>query len=287
MSENIATNDFPPVDWDDGKEKLNESLNLVFKWATGEAKAAINYYITKTKWNRRMGWGIRLVSAISVAVAAVLPTISQLLTNSAGHTKLPPVYATLAAAFAAALFGLDRTLGWSNAWIRYMKTAGAIHTLLDGFNLQWSKARSRLSRKGPQVTEIPQMIDLAKEFVDRVNKTIETETKTWISDYKKASAEFAKILEEATGTDGDGDSDGTNAGEPIEITDKNPQAVEAREKARICLIVQGKGTIKVGDKDPEDVDQGDSIDIPAGDSFTITKTSDKLLIYVLAEKETT
>lgn len=199
MPKNIVTKKFPVVDWDGDAEQRKNSLEAVFKWASEEANEAIDYYMGRTRWNRKFGWGIKVFSALFVAAAAIIPVLSQLYTNSSGHTKVPPGYASLAAAVAAALYGLDRTLGWSNAWIRFIKTRGAIHALLDDFNLKWAKAKASLTKDVLQPTDIPNMIDLAKEFVDGVNKSIETETEAWISDYKKASAEFEAILKEATG----------------------------------------------------------------------------------------
>lgn len=192
-SGDLKASDFPDISWSEIKPE--DGLHIVFNWAEGQGVSAVNYYLSKKKWDKRCGWMIKFTSAFLVAVAAILPTVSQLATNNYGRTWLPPVYATLVAAVAGALYGLDRAMGWSNGWMRNIKTAGAIHALLDDFVLDWARVTSSLKGNEIQEEDIQQLIEKAQRFVANVNEAIETETEAWISDYKKASAEFTKLLE--------------------------------------------------------------------------------------------
>jgi low affinity Fe/Cu permease len=61
-----------------------------------------------------------------VAVAGVLPVLSQILDAGSSGIVIQPAWATVALAIAAALIVLDRFFGFSSAWARYMVTGQAI-----------------------------------------------------------------------------------------------------------------------------------------------------------------
>lgn len=278
LSKNIMPVPLDDIDWTD----IDDGLGKVFKWAVDEANGAVSYYLKKTKWNRRAGWGIRVAIGFLAAAAAILPIVSQLTINSSGESWLKPVWATLVAAVAAALYGLDRSVGWTNAWIRFIKTANTIHALLNDFCLEWNMALGPLMEKGLKAEDIPKMVKIAKDFIENVNKSIETETRAWISDYKKATAEFEVILEKQAG-----EKEGLEVSsiKPVKITDNDVHIIAVQDKARKCIILEGKAKIKVGDADYQEKGQGDSFDIPAGTGLEIQKSEGESFTYVLTGKE--
>lgn len=278
----LKATDFPEISW--GKVRPDEALGIVFHWATNQGISAVNYYLIKKKWDKRCGWIIRFLSAVLVAIAAILPTVSQLTTNNYGRTWLPPVYATLVAAVAGALFGLDRAMGWSNGWMRNIKTAGAIHTLLDDFVLEWTKMTSSLNSGSVSYDDLGLLIEKAREFVASIHVAIDTETEAWISDYKKANAEFTKLLEKGLESEYL-QEDKSKLSRTATITDNDVHEEKAGNKDRVCMILKGKAVVTIGGGPGKDVEQGDSISIPPDTALKISKKSSGPLSYYLVDKE--
>src|SRR6516165_6273201 len=118
-----TNNDLTPYselnfDWNSGHAE--ESLNKVYLYSTQLAKDTIGWYISAKKKKKKGARIIRVLSIILAALAAILPTLSELFQHKNGTTVIRAGWTTVALAVAGSLLLLDRFFGFSSAWIRYI-----------------------------------------------------------------------------------------------------------------------------------------------------------------------
>ncbi|MHC4666746.1 MAG: SLATT domain-containing protein [Planctomycetota bacterium] len=108
-------------------------LEGLHAFVKGRAEGAIEWYL-QAKSRKKM-WAIRLraLSILLVSAAAVIPILSQMITNEQGEQVIAPAWASVALVIAAMLVALDRLLGCSSSWIRYISTEFRLQKLLDEF----------------------------------------------------------------------------------------------------------------------------------------------------------
>lgn len=127
-------------------EDDRQTLDTVYQHTVGIAVQAIDWYLTarrsKRKWARRLRAG----AIIMVAVAGILPILSQIF-KSGDSVEIQPAWASVALAIAVALIALDRFFGFSSACARYMATGQALSAALNQIRLEWQKIAGSSSRK--------------------------------------------------------------------------------------------------------------------------------------------
>lgn len=99
-------------------------------------------------------------------VAAVLPVISEL-TITAGKPAVAPGWAAVALAGAAACVGLDRYLGFSSGWMRFMTAEQQLARQRQAFEYAWNELLVPMRRRGHRA---PSMCSVALAFERAVFK---------------------------------------------------------------------------------------------------------------------
>ena len=119
ISQDIRPAELGSLDW--SPEHARQSLDLIYQHVIGVASQAISWYLTARGPKRRWAQRLRVGAIIMVAVAGVLPVLSQIF-GAGSSVKIQPAWAAVALAIAVSLVALDRFFGFSSAWARYMAT---------------------------------------------------------------------------------------------------------------------------------------------------------------------
>src|SRR6266852_3247495 len=141
ISQDIRPGELRSLDW--GPDHSNQSLDVIYQYVVDAASQAINWYLTARRSKKRWAQRLRVGAIFMVAVAGVLPVLSQIF-EAPSSVKIQPAWASVALAIAVALVALDRFFGFSSAWARYMATGQAISAALNQFRLDWQKASCQL-----------------------------------------------------------------------------------------------------------------------------------------------
>ena len=141
ISQDIRPGELASLDW--RPEHARQSLDVIYRHVVDNASQAINWYLRARRPKRRWAQMLRVGAIIMVAVAGVLPVLSQIF-SAGSSVKIQPAWASVALAIAVALVALDRFFGFSSAWARYMATGQAISAALNQFRLDWQKSSCEL-----------------------------------------------------------------------------------------------------------------------------------------------
>jgi hypothetical protein len=131
-----------------------------------------------------------------VAVAGVLPVLSQILDAGSSGIVIQPAWATVALAIAAALIVLDRFFGFSSAWARYMVTGQAITEALNQFRLNWQLAASKSSANELTQDSFDELLGLAKALTMEKDRLVKVETLQWVKEFGESLAEMDRSASE-------------------------------------------------------------------------------------------
>jgi len=167
---------------------------MIYEHVVGIASQAMSWYlaarVSKRRWARRL----RVGAIIMVAVAGILPILSQIF-GAGGSVSIQPGWAAVALAIAVSFVALDRFFGFSSAWARYMATGQAISSALNQFRLNWQQSSCRLPIDGIAQDRIDQLLELAKAFVRETDDLVQAETAKWVAEFRETLTEIERSTE--------------------------------------------------------------------------------------------
>lgn len=195
----ITTNDLA---WEPGD--ITVSLEGLFKFVKGRVTGAIDWYLKSKKCKKRWAILLRVISILLASAAALIPILSQIILSEKGEQIIAPAWASVALVLAGVFVALDRFLGYSSSWIRYISTELRLQTLLDKFQVEWQCERSKWKETGPEDEQIQAMCTKAKELIQQADKLILEETNKWITEFQSVLKQIDELVKtkEETGKNG-------------------------------------------------------------------------------------
>lgn len=188
-TQDIRPADLGSLDW--GPEHARQSLEIIYQHVVDAASQAINWYLVARRPKRRWAQLLRVGSIIMVAVAGILPVLSQIF-GKGSSVVIQPAWAAVALAIAVALVALDRFFGFSSAWARYMATGQAISAALNQFRLDWQKTSTQLPANVLAQENINHLIDLAQKLIIKTDDLIRAETLQWVKEFRETLTEIER-----------------------------------------------------------------------------------------------
>ncbi|MCP4111802.1 MAG: SLATT domain-containing protein [Desulfobacteraceae bacterium] len=189
-SKDLKPKDFPELSWE--PDNLSESLELLYKYASEEAARFSRWYYEKRRWKKFMGITLRILAIVLMAVGGIIPIID----------KIPPFIATILISIAALLVMLDRFVGFTTGWIRFILTGQELAQLLEVFRLDWQHHRVGLEKNKITAEQAEELIFLCRTFLMQIHGVMRKETEMWATEFQnmlkeidEASKTTAKIKE--------------------------------------------------------------------------------------------
>ena len=192
ISQDLRPSELDSLDW--SPEHARQSLEVVYQHVVGVASQAIAWYLAARRPKRRWAQRLRVAAIIMVAVAGVLPVLSQIF-SAGSSVQIQPAWATVALAIAVALVALDRFFGFSSAWARYMATGQAISAALNQFRLDWQKSSPKLLADKLTQDSIDHLLDLAKTLLTKTDELVQAETLQWVKEFRETLTEIERSAE--------------------------------------------------------------------------------------------
>lgn len=188
------------LDWKSPKRL--DSLQGVFGFVDEYCTEAIEWYYRKKQNKRRFGCVFRILSIIAVAVAGIIPVISEIICKPDGTLCISPGWATVAIAIAALSIALDRFSGFTSGWIRYVRSAHRLTELQGQFRLDWfmyleEESNGRVDETGN--SKDAKTYDcschdyglrLCKDYIVSVNSVLGRETDAWAQEFQQVLVQF-------------------------------------------------------------------------------------------------
>ena len=184
--------------WDPAN--LGPSLTEVFGYVINEAGKSSNWYWRAKRWKARPSYIIRFSAWVLASIAGLLPIIAGLIpATPSGQTPSGiaalhlgnGLWASLLLGIAAALYGLDKTFGFSSGWARYVLTATNIRKMLEEFRMEWAEL---MAKAGTSLTadNVAPLLERAKKFRSDVEGLVLQETKDWVTEFQSNMAQVEK-----------------------------------------------------------------------------------------------
>lgn len=177
----------------DNKTPL-QTLEKYFERFYREATETIEWYYRHKRrpafWARVVRWTAIVISA----VGGLFPIWRGMITVKSATAATWSVsgdlgYALLATA--AALIAIDRFGGLSSAWMRYITTAQAVTRAQRAFQLDWREARLAVPDNAAN-KDLQPLFKLLRDFAAKHDEIVETETRTWIAEFRSVLAELGR-----------------------------------------------------------------------------------------------
>lgn len=187
----IRPDDLGNLDW--GSNQTRQSLDAIYTHVVSSATQAITWYLAARRSKKLWAQRLRVGAIVMVAVAGVLPVLSQIL-SVGGSVTIQPAWASVALAIAVALVALDRFFGFSSAWSRYMATGQAISAALNQFRLDWQRIQASCQSSTGEITkdDIAQCFELAKRLAERTDELIQDETMQWVTEFRETLTDIER-----------------------------------------------------------------------------------------------
>jgi hypothetical protein len=180
---NLKVIERPPVDW--SKDKIADSLQAIFEYCMETSDQAIRWYVDSRRGKRFWARATRLGAIILAALAAMLPTIDELISSLVGF-EIRAGWSVLLLGVVGVLLLLDRFFGLSTGWIRYITSELQLRQIAQEFHMDWEAGRSELGDNDPDDQYVKKMLDLCRAHITLVNKLIRDETQAWKCEFESA-----------------------------------------------------------------------------------------------------
>ena len=224
---------FPELKWSTDQQ-TRHSLTELRDYAAQLANSALDWYLQKKTYKKRFAQSLHFLTFAFATAAAVIPLakISTLLDyiNIKPYVGSDITPSSLAAEITLVLIGIaggfnliDRSLGFSADWMRYIVTASKINRALIDFQLQWNEleftapvsttksaaktkqlsivheGRANLQQtsngnNNPQANPIARRIELVNKFCMTVIDLTYEETSIWSDELTDRVAKMASHL---------------------------------------------------------------------------------------------
>lgn len=175
----LAPEPFPSLTWE--AHEVAQSLETLRRYAEDEVLKANDWYLRKKAPKRRLGQWLRVLAIVLTAGAGLVPILSELW-QSGGQPVIRPGWSPLLLGLTALALMLDRFLGGTSSWMRYLAASQAIGELLRQFRFEWTQQQAALAGQPPEPAETEQLIGLCHRLLAGVDRVVQEETQSWASE---------------------------------------------------------------------------------------------------------
>lgn len=162
---------------------LRSVCQYIFEKAINDCKGATIWYTNAKKSKKWWAQTIRISSILLGAIAALLPTISDMVNKGRTRT-IPAGWTTICLGGAGAILLLDKFFGFSSAWMRYIIAEMQLRQMEQEFEMDWENARASWQESPPSKDEINQMLARCKAFTSQISTIIREETNVWVQEFQ-------------------------------------------------------------------------------------------------------
>lgn len=185
----------PSSDAPPGLQEIYDALET-------KAVNAMKWYESRQRTKKRGARYVRSAAILLGALTAIIPSIIAMMPEHISIfgfafpvVRLNPI-ATITGVSAATAILFDRFYGFSSSWGRYITTYQEIEKSLDDFRIGWRKQILKLNSNMPPTDEqILAVYDFLGAFLKSVNDAVQSETQSWLNEFKGALGDIDKTVE--------------------------------------------------------------------------------------------
>lgn len=177
--------DLPELEWSDS-ENINKSINKIYEYVLNKANDEKEWYKKEIRRNKIIAFLIRVIALLLIGLSGIVPLYNSIIRE---EYKVSEIWITLFITVAAGLLAFDKYMGFSTAWIRYIKTHQFLESKIDIFELKW---QIKIMMK--KETDNKEIVDFAINFLYDIRKFVQNETKMWIDEFFQTFSDINSLI---------------------------------------------------------------------------------------------
>jgi hypothetical protein len=178
---NLEIKHLDGLEW--AEDKRADSLEKMGQWLLAQADNTYQWYIDSKRAKHLYARVSRGAVVVLAALATILPVISQIVGTKGHEILLNPLWSTVLATLTAMLIALDRFMGWSSAWMRFMTAATDVRAAIQDFELNWQVQKSRWTQ-AVDAAEAQRGLAMAVAFSCKIAQIVHDETAAWVAEFQ-------------------------------------------------------------------------------------------------------
>jgi hypothetical protein len=173
------------------EDDLEASLAELYRYSEEQANQVSTWY-----WRSKAGVALRsrflrFLAVVLLTIGGLAPLVKAAFPMIGTRTGID--IAQLGYVFLAgggACLGLDKYLGYSSAWSRYILAATAITMAISDFRLNWIGLTAKRRGQSPKDEDLTALIELCKVLNTKVNTILQDETVSWDKEARSLQSEL-------------------------------------------------------------------------------------------------
>jgi hypothetical protein len=171
-------------------------LQNLYLSVVAKIQQAIQWYDARKRSHKRWGLFLRATAVTLAGLASVTPIVIAMMPVRPDWNPVQWIpLASLLAALGAGCIGLDKLLGHSASWMRYLTALLELESQLEALQFAWSRraleAQSLHLSKDENLTA---SLNLLQESLAKVTQLVKSETLEWVSHFSGNLMELEKTV---------------------------------------------------------------------------------------------
>jgi hypothetical protein len=162
-------------------------LKALRKEVENKAIESINWYISKKKFKSIASRFLRVLTILLTCIGGLFPILQGI---DLPDIQLDAQYGYIALAIAATCMALDKFMGLSSSWVRYMTTSFTLQKDLAEFQTDWILMWSEVKSDTPTSAQHKKILHRIKAFRLKILTEIEQEIQLWTSEFQSNLAQL-------------------------------------------------------------------------------------------------
>lgn len=169
-------------------EKAVEFHTQLLQWTEQNAQRSIDWYGAK-RGKKRLGSILtRTIAIILAGLGALCPLLEAALNKPLWNLGN---WGYVLIALAGLVFWVDKLMGYSTGWMRYIMAEMTLQRNLKQFQFKCAALQANNDIEDKHA----KYIEFSKEFVDQVDTIVIEETTAWVNEFQSNLAQIQKITE--------------------------------------------------------------------------------------------
>jgi hypothetical protein len=162
-------------------------LKALRKEVENKAIESINWYIRKKQFNSLGSRFLRVLAILLTCIGGLFPILQGI---DLPYIQVNGQYGYIALAMAATCMALDKFMGLSSSWMRYITTSFTLQKDLAEFQTDWILMWSEVKSDTPTSAQYKKILHRIKVFRLKILTEIEQEIQLWTSEFQSNLAQL-------------------------------------------------------------------------------------------------